>query len=138
MVVFQELYVQLQTYFAIFRPQSGQSREVFLNWSGAPMDSGSVIHALSTEISHAGVEKKLSYTAIRYLAVTLLYGVLPESDLSDLSGLMTHSRAMAEGSYNDVMRGARMARIFTIAHKILTKQDLCPKDLEKAIHGENR
>ena len=45
MVVSQELYVQLQTYIAIFRPQSGQTREVFLNWSGAPMDSGSVIHA---------------------------------------------------------------------------------------------
>ena len=96
------------------------------------------VHALSTELSHAGVEKRLNCTSIRHLAVTLLSGVLTESDLGDLSGLMTHSQAMAESTYNDSMKWARMARISTIANKILTKQDLCPEDLVKAIHGENR
>ena len=139
MVLSTELYIQIQTYIAVYRPRSSpNTRQLFLNWSGSPMDSATVIHALSTELSHAGVEKRLNCTSIRHLAVTLLSGVLTESDLGDLSGLMTHSRAMAESTYNDSMKGARMARISTIANKILTKQDLCPEDLVTAIHGENR
>ena len=139
LVVSEELYMQMEAYVQHFRPAAlstdSRPKDLFVNWGGSSMDSGSVTNALSTELGHAGVEKRLTCTAVRHLAVTLLSGLLPEDDLADLSSLMAHSRSMAEGTYNDAMKGARMARISTIARKVLTQQTVCTEDLSEAVNG---
>ena len=139
LVVRKELYSQIESYIKHFRPSAispdSHPKDLFVNWGGSSMDASSVIHALRTELGHAGVEKKLTCTAIRHLAVTLLSGLLPERDLKDLSGLMTHSRAVAEGTYNDAIKGARMARISNITRKVLTQQSLSANDLAEAVNG---
>ena len=133
------VYRHIACYIRDFRPAAlggtDPPKDVFVNWGGSSMDSGSVTHALTTELAHAGVEKRLTCTGIRHLAVSILSGVLPEEDLKDLSGLMTHSRAMAEGTYNDSIKGAKMARISTIARKVLTEEPLSASDLSEAHNG---
>ena len=57
LVVEQKLYSHLLTYVSKYRPQSSHNN-LFLSWTGQPMDSGIICHALSTELSHVGIEKR--------------------------------------------------------------------------------
>ena len=42
---------------------------------------------------------------------------------------------MAEGTYNDAIKGTRMARISNTVRKVLTQQPLCANDLSEAVNG---
>ena len=137
-VITESLYHKICNYIEVFRPSAvgeNHSQYLFVNWGGSSMDSSSVTHALTTELGHAGIEKKMTCTTLRHLAVTLLSGLLPEDDLQDLSGLMSHSRSTAEGTYNDSLKGAKMVRISNIARKILTQEDVSAADLSEAVNG---
>jgi len=57
LIVSTELYQQLEKYVQCIRPSSSAD-QFFLNWSGRKMTAGDVAHALSTELGHAGVEKR--------------------------------------------------------------------------------
>ena len=89
-IVDEENYKLIGSYIDNFRPKKAgpDTDNVFLNYSGAPMDSKSISHALSTELGHAGIERKICATDLRKTATTFVCSVLPQSDWKKLADWM--------------------------------------------------
>ena len=64
-IVLHDVFKQLKTYVQQYRPVSSSD-----TWSGSPMDSGAVCHALSMELSHAGMEKSKIYMLLLKQLIT--------------------------------------------------------------------
>lgn len=59
LIVTPELYKMMEAY-VLQRPTS-TAKEIFLTWNGNKMTSANVVHSLTTEIAHAGVDKRFVY-----------------------------------------------------------------------------
>ena len=84
-LVMSKLYAQMESYIKYFWPSAVSTethpKNLFINWGGSSMDPRSVMHALTTELGHTGIEKRLTCNPIHHLAFTLLSGLLSERDL---------------------------------------------------------
>ena len=56
-IIAQDVYKNMLTYLNHYRPKS-DADNFFLSWSGLPIDGSLLCHALSTELSCVGIEKK--------------------------------------------------------------------------------
>lgn len=57
LVLDRETYKFAKTYRDLYRP-AGESEHLFTTWNGRQLQSSGVVNALSTELAHAGVEKR--------------------------------------------------------------------------------
>jgi len=149
-----DLYSYLTVYVQQFRPAT-EVPQCFVTWPGQPMDHSIVIQALSSELGHAGIEKRLvlfqnkynkqymecimscfrmTCTQLRHVAATLVSALLPE-DAPMLAKFMCHSSAVQQASYNEMLQTSQSVRMSKIIGKILLNKDILPSDLAQAELG---
>ena len=120
----------LNQYIHERRPVS-PSTEVFLMLNGTPMDSSTVINALSIELSQASVSTHVTCTKLRHLGMYVVHATLPVEDRVPLVDLLAHSPQLAAERYSDKSKSSSNMRSSNKLSKLIKRQQFTPFDLTK-------
>lgn len=107
--------------------------QVFITSKGRPINQSELANILSKEMIDAvGRENRTTCTIIRKSVVSiLLKGDLGSKNEADLASLMKHSLRMQKQIYDVRNSNTNMARMSGLVLKMLFKQPLTQKDLER-------
>lgn len=131
LVITAQNYRYMLVYKNWFRCGQDNECHFFMNWGGAKMISNTLINALTRELLNAGINKKITCTQMRHLAVTIVSAVAP-GQCPSLAGLMAHSTGEQQKTYNECKKLCRSTKASNLLFKLVTEQQIEPGDFEEA------
>ena len=130
----REDFTNLWTYVTKIRPEVVKSKavdDVFVTWSGRPLNQSEVANIITSELMVAtGRDKRSSCTVMRKSIVSILLQLdLGARTEKDLASLMKHSQGMQRRTYDLRVADKNMARMSNLVFKVMSGQEITKEDV---------